>query len=376
MGDSLGILRLPVPVPLLNGKVRTKTRAPGDPGLQVIASFIATVLQREIAAAWASFIPNDPVLADHVDVDRDGIGPVRMISFHDPRDMRRRQRSANLADFPALYVFRAADTSKLDQVAEDYPIRTTTILVTWVPRPPSDTKVSESRDPFFNAVSVAVCAAINYGQHPAWILPSDLDQPTALLAATATSTAPATIAIQAQPTIEPARRLLLTTAPAAGAYTVGSRVTFTGKNARGRQWSDTVTITNADGGEALHTVWPFSEATSMAVEAQALTTGSFTLGLHESSETMQGSMMERAAGFCRCFVARTGILKPIPVMIAMATEPTGMAAELLDAYEIAITVEELIVVDLAERGDVFEGVDPSQFLPNGTLFSTDQLNVP
>lgn len=373
MGDALGGLRLPAPVPILDGKAQTKTRAPGDPGLAVLASYVATVLQNDLAAAWESFIPADPVLPDMIEAGRHGSGPVRTISFQDPRDMRRRQRSAVLADFPALYAFRV-EPAKLEQVAEDYPIRTTTVLLLWVPRPPSDTSVFQNRDPFGNAISTSVCAAINYGQHPAWVIASDLDQPTALLGPTATSTAPATIAIppQATPTA-PARRALLTTAPAVGAYTVGSKVTITGLNSKGRPWSDTLTITNADGGEALHTVWPFSSFTRLDIEAQALTTGNFTLGLHESSEKKQGSMMERAAGFCRCFVTRTGLNKPIPIVIGSGDTATAL---LLDAYEIAVTVEERIEADLAAHGELFEGVDPSQFLPNGTLFSTDQFDVP
>lgn len=76
----------------------------------------------------------------------------------------------------------------------------------------------------------------------------------------------------------PARTVSVSTAAVAAAYTVGSTVIFTGTFG-GKVQTETLTLTQAGGGETLFGMKPFDTISSVVVGAQPNGTGSMTFGV-------------------------------------------------------------------------------------------------
>lgn len=83
----------------------------------------------------------------------------------------------------------------------------------------------------------------------------------------------------------PFRTATVNTAAAVGAYSTSVDVTVDGLDSSGVAASDTVTVTNADGGESLETSQTYTEITRVVIPAMADVTGHFTVGLGDGIQT-------------------------------------------------------------------------------------------
>ncbi len=81
--------------------------------------------------------------------------------------------------------------------------------------------------------------------------------------------------------MSPARTLTVTTAAHALAYSVGSTVTVTGVDAAGRVLTEVFTLTATNGGETLVGTKGFAGVVSIAIGAQLLTLGAFSIGVRD-----------------------------------------------------------------------------------------------
>ncbi len=77
------------------------------------------------------------------------------------------------------------------------------------------------------------------------------------------------------------RSVSVTTASSTGSYNIVDPIVFTGKDINGNTITESLTLTNADGGETIVGVKPFASLTSIAVPAQVDVNGHFTFGVRD-----------------------------------------------------------------------------------------------
>lgn len=77
------------------------------------------------------------------------------------------------------------------------------------------------------------------------------------------------------------RTVTITTTSHAGSYVDGSHVVVTGTDLNGATVSETLAIVGTDGGQTLVGVQGFISFTSIAMDAQADTSGAFTVGVRD-----------------------------------------------------------------------------------------------
>lgn len=330
MSDALGLLPLPVEAPIVYPPDE-RTRAPGDPALELVGSFAATVLQANVGAAWERLSPGKPDLLSSVDASRAGTTAARRVLFDDPR-----RGYFNEADLPALFVYRGATTPG-QWFTLDCQRRRGQILLTLVLPPTTVDQQLRERATMANAFSAALHDAFQRRRHPSWVVDGDLADEDALLTTTATSTSPVTLTsfngAQAGVTMVAARPITITTAIASGAYNITDPIVVTGPLGNGETFAESIYLTNTNGGETIPTIFPFGSPTSIALPAMLLTTGSYTIGYDASPDTIRGTLLQRAAKFAEMRVARGGALT------IKAERVTGETAT-FEAYEIALEIAE------------------------------------
>lgn len=297
MSEAIGLSWLPAVAATRNADRTIATRAPGDPALVPLGSYVATVMQAQLGAAWAVLDSRaTTTLPDTIDGTRDGANIVREVYYHNPR--RGTFIEANL---PGLFVYRADAPAKNTRVAQDAHRRQGAIGILWIPgEPPTGDIGADEWTTFKNSVSGSLHNALTWKRHPAWTVAADDAIPAGLKTATATVTTPVTHSTftGSSPTASPKRAFSITTAVAAGAYNTTDPIIVTGVDERG-SFEVRLYLTNANGGETVSTVLRFESITSVALPAQALTTGSYTLGWWSSYEKPQGSLVMRACAFSR-----------------------------------------------------------------------------
>lgn len=324
MADDFGALALPAPVPADGATVT-------DPCLDTLLAFCQAVLTADVSAAWAHVCP--------------GKQPAEFLFTHNPTE-----RSFNANKLPALYLYRTTGTP--EWMADDFHAVVSKLRLQWVfPKVPQERQ--RLRDPIINGLSKSLTRALWRGRHPAWVVPGDLAQPTAIKLAVATSTSAQSYsgaalngAVGAGP-IYAARSVSVTTAPAAGAYDVADPIVVTGVDGGGNALVDQIVLTKPNGGETVSTLFHFGAAASVAFHAQTLTTGSFTIGYADSPERDLGSLVKRYAGLTQLRLATAGTAKALVIRMKDDGQRKGDAGppEVFEMVEFDISIEELLEQD-------------------------------
>jgi len=360
--DTLGLAPLPADVPDLEPGP-TKTAGVGDPALVLLARFLAAAINADCAAAFERIMGPLPPLRD-VGTGHTGLlrGAVRNVLLLDPR----LGRGFVEADTPILFVYRARDNKGWVRASESLQQRLSSVVVQWYGGGVrNDDRIN--RDPFHTMISTAIGHAVHFGRHPAWVHPFDEILPDALMFPRAAPPSDTTFegtdldGPLATATLKVARPVLVSTAVAPGAYDTAAPIRVRGLDERGRAWSDTVTPTDADGGEALFTVWPFTKV--LAVDSPAQGPGAkIHVGYAPAPDVLQlGSVIGQHARFMYLTVARDGEPKRItvkPQMNPVNAVERGVPplSYELEVYELTLSVTENIVPDpLVHAGPMVTG---------------------
>lgn len=301
MAEAIGLSWLPAAVPTRyavgDRTSAIETRAPGDPALVPLASYVATVMQAQLGDAWTVLDSRAEVaIAGGVDGDRDGANIVREAYYFDPR-----KGTFIEANLPGLFVYRFNQAAKNQRVAQDAHRRQGTIGILWIPgEPPTGDIDAGEWHTFRNSVSGSLHNALTWKRHPSWTVTADDAVPAGLKASTATSTSAVVLTSFTGPLLAPVpkRAFSITTTAAPGAYNIADPIIVTGTDERG-SFSVKLYLTSADGGETVATVLRFTAITKVELPAQLLTTGSYTLGWWANYEKTQGSLVMRACAFSR-----------------------------------------------------------------------------
>lgn len=300
MAEALGLSWLPAVAPTRDTVGDKKgvmiTRAPGDPALVQLGSYVATVMQAQLNAAW-TVIDTASTIARPGAIDgvRNGLGVVRRVYYHDPR------KGVFIADdLPGLFVYRAKQNLKTSRPAQDAHRLSRQIGLMWLPGPPpSDEKESTERVSFRQAVSASIHNALTWKRHPSWTVAADDAIPAGLKTSFATSPSPLVITSfdGAKLTVAPQRSASITTTVAPGAYDTTKPIVWTGIDERRDVIVQRTYLTNANGGETVPTILRFTEITKVEIPEMLLSTGAMTLGWWSSYEKPQGSLVMRACAF-------------------------------------------------------------------------------
>lgn len=300
MSDAIGLSWLPAvePATAMKGLTRVVTdRAPGDPALVTLGSYLATVMQSQLNDAWLKLHTSSAVtLTGSIDGTRDGVGVVRDVYFHDPSDGA--LVSANL---PALFVYRGTkQPAQFKRIAADAHRRIQPISCTWVAAPVDISRQRENIDPFVNSVNGSMHFALTWKRHPSWVIAADERDLDGLKTSFATSTSAQVITVfngaLADATMVSARPVAITVTAAAGAYSTGN-ITVEGTDKNGAALTVTMNLTTANGGETIVSILRFATVTRVTLPAMALTTGSITIGYYDSPDKRFGSLVQRACAF-------------------------------------------------------------------------------
>ncbi len=140
MPDSYGLLDLPAPV-------QAATAVVTDPALGVLVDYFGTILTANLAAAWAVFAPNEPIVRNRYSRDPS------------PDDFDTKK-------LPALYAWRDSQTNDItgDDIAQD----TSIVSILWV-YPPAPQYKQAVRLAVQNGLTAALGRAIFKGRDPSWI---------------------------------------------------------------------------------------------------------------------------------------------------------------------------------------------------------------
>lgn len=302
MSDVVGLLGLPVAATTVT-PYQERDLSPGDPALVQVASFAASVLQADCNMAWTVLSPGKPDIVDAIDGTLDGTGPARRAFFDDPR-----RGYFNDADLPALFVYRAAQTTSQWLAADCQRLRSQ-IVVAWVMPPTTDDDQRRQRSTFFHAVRSALHLALSQRRHASWTVDGDLADPDGLKTAFATSTSPVTISsfngVLAGETMTAARPITITTAPAVGAYNTTAPIPVTALLDNGLAHTESVYLTDPDGGETIKTIFPFVSPTTVALPEMVTTAGSIEIGYADSPDVRKGSLLQRACRVRSMLLTRT-----------------------------------------------------------------------
>ena len=340
MSDAVGILDLPVAAPTVSPP-QERDAAPGDPALAILAAFVASVLQADVADAWAALSPGKPDQTAAIDGTLDGSGPVRHAWFSDPR-----RGHFSPEDLPGIFVYRAAQATG-QWVAADAQRLRRQVVIAWVMPHGEENSQRRERDPFANAVLSALHVAFTQRRHSAWVLASDLGDPDGLKTSFVTSASAVDVTsfdgALASAALKTARPVTITTAAAVGAYNTTDAIAVTGTLGNGLSHTESVYLTEADGGETVKTIFPFATVTEVALPAMPTTGGALTIGYGDSPDARKGSLIQRACGFrvMQFTRATTG---------AIQVEMPNAEREPFDAIELFLDVAEDSAPDPALRG--------------------------
>lgn len=301
MADAIGATWLPVLAPstaVVGITSTVTTRAPGDPALVTLGSYLATVMQAKLNAAWAVLdTASSVVLPGKVDGTRDGVGIVRTVYYHDPKE-----GDFVAANLPALFLYRQGRTqpARFTRLTSDAFRRNQVLVATWVATPTDIHRQRAERDPFMNAVNGVMHHALTYKRDPSWTIAADDRDLDGLKTSTATSTSAVTVTsfdgALASTTMRAQRSVAITAAPAVGAYST-EPIVVTGYDNRDRLFSAKTAFTSANGGETVVTGLRFARVTSVAFPEMLLNTGAYTIGYWDSPDKRAGSLVQRACQF-------------------------------------------------------------------------------
>lgn len=294
MSDAVGLLTFPVAAPTVYPSTE-RTLTPGDPALVQLASFAATVLQTDCGDAWAALSPGKPEIVASIDGTLDGDTAARKAFFDDPR-----QGFFEPSDLPALFVFRAAQTTSKWMVADAQRL-TTQVVIAWLFPPSEEDRQRRERAPFMNAIRAAMQIALTNRRHPSWVADSDAADVDGIKTSFATSTGAAVITTfngaMAADTLLTGRRITFKTAASVGAYNIADPIAVVGTLDNDLSHTEYVYLTDADGGETVKTIFPFTLPTSVSLPAMGTANGAIEIGYDEPPDIRKGSLIQRACGF-------------------------------------------------------------------------------
>jgi hypothetical protein len=151
-------------------------------------------------------------------------------------------------------------------------------------------------------------------------------------------------------TLKVARPVLISTAVAPGAYDTSEPIRVRGLDERGRAWSDAVTPSNADGGEALSTVWPFTKVVGVDAPGQGAGNKIHVGYAPVSDAAHLGSPINHHAQFMQLTVARDGepkrlVVKPQVNTVNAVERGVPPLSYEIEVYEMVLAVTEKLVAD-------------------------------
>lgn len=276
-----GITNLPLETPGLDEAVT-------DKAITIVGAYLKAFVNAYGATAWQS-VHKDP--APNL--------PVSTMFPYNPEEPRREFNDKSL---PALFIWRASGDD--DWLATDWRVETSVWKVLWI-FPPANQQKQTARDPFPNGLAKLFSLALKRGRDPVYQIAADADVTALSVAALPTSLKTAIASAATAQTysgaalngsigggaISPQRAPTVTTSGSLPAFVSGSTVRFTGLNGLGSACVSTVTI-----GSSLGTFtgdYDLASVTSIAVDAQASTAGTFTFGT--AARTGLGSVVMRHA---------------------------------------------------------------------------------
>jgi hypothetical protein len=342
VADTFGAITLPAGVPASGEPVT-------DPALGVLLSFLQAVLNAQLSAAWNAVNPatTPPQL------------PVRHTYPHNPQE-----RWFGRDKVPALYLFRSStNPGTQERDGEDFYRSKDRLTLYWV-FPPVKQDIHRTRDPILSGIAKALGVALEKGRHPAWVVAGDLADPDAIKLAVATAVIGQTYTAvdfdgaSGAEAVYAARPFSITTLPEAGAYNTTDPIEFTGYLADGSEFTDSVLLTDPDGGETISGLWPFATPTTVFIPPQLLATGTVSLGYAASPESYLGSLVKRYAGLS--VLSLSGAGKPTVIRVEMKdTDDSRNATQVFPALEFEIQIEEIYQEDLDANYDAFsDAADP------------------
>ena len=383
--DRVGALSVPIPPPppIATEALVDKPQAVGDPALVILADFVATVLNHDCQAAWETLVPTTHrgIMRGPREVPGVGRGTVvREVHFMNPVPLNPtgvNTRFINESNLPALYVYREFRTGRRENYTSDANRRTSTIKIEWVGPCTGDQVDAIVRAAFHNAIASTVEKAIRFGRHRAWVIADDEADPKAL-AMTTTQTSNWVLSgnllngLGASKAIFPARPILITTPPQTSASYPLQPIQIYGLNGSHRSWMDTITLTNALGGESVGSIWPFEKVTRIELPGAPVAGAPLHIGYALSPDQREGSLVARHAGFSRMQVIQPGDLRAVPTgQTGEGKDGPVMGAAL--GLEMSIQVEEDIVVDPlmhAAMWHTYNAIE-NRIVHNGQTWSID-----
>ena len=330
MANTFGASTIPLQAPGTGEAV-------GDPALDVLLSFCKTVLNASAGTAWATRAAGETP-------------PVREVFAHDPATGDFVDR-----DLPALVAYRDNGGTYEDE-GIDLHRENSTIKLRWV-FPPAAQGPQVARDPIISGLSKALAVAIMQGRHASWVVATDLADTDALRTAAATSTSIQTITdagftgALAGDGIHAARPISITTTAAVGAYNTTDPIVLNFLLADGREHSEDVYLTNANGGETVNGIWPAAIETSVVLPAMLTTTGTIAIGYADSPEVTRGSLVRRAAGLSMLALVGPGKRNTLTIPIKEA-EP-----KVYRTIDFDLRVQEIYNIDMDASFDAMAEAD-------------------
>lgn len=286
MADTYGALTLPPDVSAL---------PIGDPALSKLGSYLQSVLNSQLGAAWAELRPRAG----------DASLPVRAVLTHDPR-----RRSFNDKLLPALFVFRVK--GEFARSAEQFDWDASNICVMWI-YPPDTQEKDVPRAPFANAIAKTVRRALEAERYRSWVDSGDDDPLSAsydadadsILTAQTSSLSTASYAGASldgaigTSTMVPRRIVTVTTAPTLlPSYNTTDPIVFECVDMFGGATSIEVTLTEPLGGETLAVDQDVRRVVSVAFPTMLTVDGELSVGT--SAVAGRGSNVRQRCGFVRC----------------------------------------------------------------------------
>ncbi len=371
MSDRLGALELPAG-PIISSAERIK--APGDPGLVVLGSFLSTVIQAECGAAWSTLFNFQPI-ENAIEPGRDGNTAVRLVHYANLED-----RLHQIADAPFLVLYRAGRAgASFEQIASDMWRATRTVIVQWVPAQASIVEHGDFIRPFGNAISAAVKNAVRNMRHPAWVHTSDAPMPDALLLTRATSTVPQVLSPLDGPgagrTLDYPRQVVVSTQKSSATYTTAEPILVTGYE-KGAERRIEVWLSNQNGGETVASVWRIDQPTKVEIPAMLRSIGSLRVGFAASPHARRGSPVAEKAGISEITFLADGEWRSLRLPLGAPVPDGGIRV-----FEMSLRVVEDLDQDPRVHADAFgaaenendAGLELNTFQGSDTPWSTSFL---
>jgi hypothetical protein len=150
MSDQFGTVRLPA----LPGQ-------DADPLLTTLLGFLQAAVNADTKEIWSRVNPGKPGGATES-------LPVAFTFDHDPDETTLSEKQ-----LPALFAWRS-QFIRGDRMTADWVSQVSNITLLWIP-PRGTSKQRRERQPYRNALAMAVRRALHSGRTPAWVVPGDTD---------------------------------------------------------------------------------------------------------------------------------------------------------------------------------------------------------